>query len=507
MSILPIGATKRVLVECNALAQQLGAAHFGMLISGYLDLLQDQHPRLMVLSPYCDASASEIVTSIEKVLLDWKIFQTPDNAPEPGNPNPFCDFGIVLTRATNPFREEEASLLRSNWRRAFHWSVLLTHASDIDEEDLEDAQSFAHRAFSALAGDLRQLSYIWNDVHDCVESLAEQSAKLQERSMLCLSDIRDTSITLQERLESQKTALAAEILRLSGGLSEKQQEYRSLSGVMAELQQKLQSDLTGAQSNAYLDLGKLMSDVRKEVKAYIQNAPIGQLEQSLEAFLETKADKVFRTVSTQAENAFDAAVTLASEALYAARCKYGISNRERSIVSQSLSVSRQIPAGMDSSQMISTTPSDDMTLLQANIGLGLLAATINPVLGIAVGLYGYFTRQKDRNQRQDTALRGALTSRVLTYLQEFNYSFENELKRALPTTITEIVKNVKHLCQGTLCGVDDAHAIEFDQRHIAGLQAKQARLVDESENLARLLQSMDREIDRQDLMRHMEERF
>ncbi|MHB1459192.1 MAG: hypothetical protein ACYC0V_19970 [Armatimonadota bacterium] len=506
MSTFPAGATKRILVECVTLAQQIGAANFGMLASGYLDLLQDQRPRLMVLSSSDDVSAAEIVTSLEERLPDWKLFQSLPNASESGNQIPFCDAGIVLTRATIPFREEEANLLRNNWRRAFHWSVLLSQASDADEEDLEEAQKFARRAFS-LVSDLQQISNIWSDVDDCVGYFGKQSANSQERSELCLTEIRDASAALQERLEAQRAALAAETLRLSDGLSEKKQEYGSLFETLTDLQQKLQNDLSDAQKKAYQDVAKRMPEARMAIKSHIQSAPIGQLEQSLAEFLEVKSDKVFRTVSAQVENDFDAAVASACETLYAVRCKSGIGNRELAVVSESLIVNRPESAEMDTGQMIGKVASDDLLALQSSAGLGLLVARLDPtgglVTGLATALGSYFTRDKDQKKRQDASVRDRLTSRALVYLQEFSTSFDNELRRIIPTTATEIARNVKHLCVETRDSIKDSHAGEFDLRRIADVQAKQAQTARQSESLSHLMQSIDREIDRQDMIRHL----
>lgn len=303
---------RRILEESAAVANQCGAAAFGSLVAAYAGLLEDECPRVLVLGDRPNDISQQMeaqsrVRFCRASALPPKMLVDADQGP-----TLVADAGLVVTRATAPWRADEAEMVTRHWLRALTWHVFLPRARDLDDDDREEVAEFIRAAFRGLTEGQRELAGIWYDTDQCIHALLlERSCRLTS----VLMQLREASVELQGQVAARQAEWTDECHRLSAGVAEGKQTYATGVRSLELLQAKVRADLNQIQGDAFSQLSTELRRAEADVTTFVSEAPPGQIQESISDLVGSRIRTIAQSVHTQAEARLAAVVDLASNQL------------------------------------------------------------------------------------------------------------------------------------------------------------------------------------------------
>ncbi len=488
----------RLCSTCAELGKSLGVTSFASLACRYLDLLKDRQPRLLVLAG-SETKHEDILRQIREALPGWHVV-THDQ-----DECAFADVGLVLIRASAPFREAEAQVVSRSWRRCFTWEALLTHTRGVDEDDLDDVSGFVSAAFARLTDGRRQLSSVWTDLGTYLRSVSSSQPGTRLRSVLTLGELRNAAAEVQGKSEMLLGELTQAERRIVGEGEQKQQAFQRTKEALASLLRSLQRDLSGIQGRFGLDLADEIGKAKQDVLSYVDGAPVDDLGNELEHLVVARAESALQTVLGKIAEDIDTVTTCATDTLLAIRRDAGCGFVEIGADAHiSLLPAVSFEAAQQESPDGSLATKLRNRLPSLSVGV-LLAHLVNPVVGIISGLTMLGLFNNDLSGRQVQAIRRERASAVSRYFNECSTQCQAELRRSLARLVEEIIGNAELVCRETTAAIRGSADVTAGTDEIEAIRAKCGELRNGRDKLTRTIDLIDQEIARQDMMRQMED--
>lgn len=487
---------KQLFASCADLGNSLDAKSFASLACQYHDLLNDQKPRLLVLTG-TEILAEDVIHRIGEALPGWHIISQDQNI--------FADVGLVLVRASAPFRDAEAQILSRSWRRCFRWECLLTHTHCADEDDLEDLTSFVSAAFAKLTSERRQITSIWSDFNACVQSISSSKPETHLRSMLALSELRNSALEIHSKTDKVLSELAQLEKQLLNENKCNEHVLQMAREALSSIVRSMQRDFASVQTHFALDLVDEISKAKQEILSYVDNAPLDDLQSELEHLVVARAESALQVVIGKIGEEIDELTCKATDALTEVRKSAGCDFLEIGAeLPIDLLPSVTFEAAKQESPDSSLATKLRNRLPSLSVGV-LLAHLVNPVVGVISGLTMLGLFNNELGGRQAQAIRKDRAMAVSKYMQECLGQCQTELRRSLARLTEEVTSNVEQICRETVTIVRQTIDAGADNNELSAVKDKCDSLRNGHNALARIVEMIDQEIARQDMMRQMED--
>lgn len=491
-------ADNRLCSSCAELGNSLGATSFASLACRYLDLLNDRQPRLLVMAGV-ETKHEDILRQIREALPDWHVVAHDQDDCA------FADVGLVLIRASAPFREAEAQVVSQSWRRCFAWDALITHTVGVDDDDLDDVSGFVRAAFVRLTDGRRRLSSVWTDLGTYLGGVSSRQHGTRLRSVLTLGELRNAAAELQGKSEMLLEELTQAEKRIVQESEQTQREFQRTKEVLSSLLRSLQRDLSGIQGRFGLDLTDEINKARQDVLSYVDGAPIAGLGNELEHLVVARAESALQTVMGKLAEDIDTVTTSATDTLLAVRrdagCGFAEIGAEAPLnvlpAAPFEAIQQESPDGSLAAKLRNGLPS-------LSVG-ALLTHMVNPIVGVISGLTMLGLFNGDLRGRQLQAIRKERAGAVAKYFNECNTRCQSELRRSLIRLVEEIIGNAELVCRETTAAIWGSDGVTAETDEIEAIRARCGELRNGHDKLTRTIDLIDQEVARQDMMRQMED--
>jgi uncharacterized protein YbjQ (UPF0145 family) len=417
------------------------------------------------------------------------------------DPAVVSDAGLVVTRATAPLRADEAELVTRHWRRALTWHVFLPRAADLDDDDREEVTKFIRAAFRGLTEGQRELAGIWYDTDPCIHALVQARCS---RLPSILDQLREASIELDAHVTACRAEWTGACSRLSVDATEGKRIYAAGVRSLELLQAKIRADLNQMQGDALSQLSTELRRAEADVATFVSEAPLGQIQESINDLVGGRIRTVSQSVHTQAEAGLAAVADLASSQLAgAAILTAHTSDAQSGAESTGLRCNVELKLGR------ATGASELMPgLLRSGlggVGVGALVAhTILMPLALPVGIAALAVFGSQARRQEERRLRGEIGRAVREYFQANLLRCQSDLRKMLVGRAAELTENLDRACQHALQSLREQYEGGTWRQQLPAIELRLTQSREVQSRLVRLVDRIDGEQGRQEIITHLE---
>lgn len=489
--------------RCIELGRELGANNFTYLTSQYLDLLSDKRPRLLIITS-ARTKNENLLRQLQETLAGWRVIIHDHNQEQE---RAFADAGLVLVRTSAPFREDEVRQVSSSWKRCFSWGAFLTHAQDIDDDDLEDVSAFIIAAFTKLTNGHRQLISVWNDLAACIQGIQANQPTIHMRSILALGELRNATTDLLGKVDTSLAESIQSEKQLTENLQQKQQMFQNTKEELASLLQSVRLALSGLYLRFGTDLADEIARVRQEILSYVESVSINDLQNQLQPLVVAQSEAAVKSVVGKIAEEIDTAVTCAKDKLLSINrsvdCEY------KEVVDQepevNLSVAPKAELSRAQEEPVGSTIATKIRNIVFSIGPAVLVAQLlNPFTGLIAGLGVLVLFTSADDTRQQMQLRKEISLNISRYFQELSTQYQSELRKELTRLFKEILDNLECNSREIINEMQKSAKKVDTPENLKELREKIATLCSHRDKLIRTRDLINQEIARLDMIRQIE---
>ena len=412
------------------------ADYFSAVINGLQEMLEDQKPRLVILLDDKDNNCKEIQQSLNSELLEWNIKTITPAKTFSKDLYFFADHGILLTRATQPFRDDEVAILNRNWRLGFSWDVLVACADNLtDETEYEDLCDCSKNVFFSASDGHKRVNNVWKCVDEIIK-VYRSNNPVNSRNQYYLEILHNAVFELKYNLSNETHELTSIIEELELKINNEKDNINGLYQSLVELKQKLQKELNSLQNDILDFTRKELSSSEAEVLGLVNVYAIDDIRKRVKELMEAIPSTISQRISVRMETL----TNMASEELKAIRARFDLHLINLTNEDEITPINNHSPENnLDiNSQRINITDALRSILIGAGISsvaAGILGSFFAGPLGLGASVISLV----DSCNRTRRSRIESLKINIMRVFSEFSESINNDIISQLPNKSNELI--------------------------------------------------------------------